>query len=268
MAIIPLKFTTLNFLFCVLSFLAVLRTTTAQNVGINSTGTAPNGSAMLDIVSSDKGLLIPRMTQTQRGTITTPATGLLIYQTDNTPGFYHYNGTAWTLLATGANNDWKLAGNPGTTAGTDFIGTTDAQSLVFKTNNTEKMRIDNNGNVGVGNASPNSLLSFNGGLQGKVRVITTDGAVTLDNTDFFVLSTNSFTNGNNRTMNLPTLTAGTTDGKVLIIRNGGNSGAAGWNLTAAASNSVSFAGGWANPMFNAEGVILVSRGTVWYMIEF
>ena len=39
------------------------------------------------------------MTQTQRNAISTPATGLLIYQSDNTPGFYYYNGAAWTAIA-------------------------------------------------------------------------------------------------------------------------------------------------------------------------
>jgi hypothetical protein len=128
------------------------------------------------------------------------------------------------------------------------------------------MRITNSGNVGINTTTPNSILTFNGGLQGKVRVITTDAAVTLDNTDFFVISTNTF--AANRTMTLPTLTAGTTDGKVLIIRNGGTTTTSGWNLTAAVGNTLSVAGLWANPMYNAEGVILVSRGTVWYMIEF
>ena len=142
-----------------------------------------------------------------------------------------------------------------------FSTTTDGTTTL-----TERMRITNSGNVGINTTTPNSILTFNGGLQGKVRVITTDVAVTLDNTDFFVISTNTF--AANRTMTLPTLTSGTTDGKVLIIRNGGSSTISGWNLTPASGNTLSVAGGWVNPMYNAEGVILVSRGTVWYMIEF
>ncbi len=60
--------------------------------------TTPDNSAMLDIVSTNKGMLIPRMGLANRPA--TPATGLLIYQTDNTPGFYYYNGSAWVAVAT------------------------------------------------------------------------------------------------------------------------------------------------------------------------
>ncbi|HYV95068.1 MAG TPA: hypothetical protein VE978_25055 [Chitinophagales bacterium] len=66
--------------------------------------TVPNSSSLLDIVSTTKGMLIPRMTQAQRNAIAAPATGLLIYQTGNTAGFYYYNGSAWTAVSTkGAN---------------------------------------------------------------------------------------------------------------------------------------------------------------------
>ena len=61
-----------------------------NNVGINTQ--APNASAALDIVSTTQGILIPRMTQAQRDGISLPATGLMIYQTDNTPGFYYNVG--------------------------------------------------------------------------------------------------------------------------------------------------------------------------------
>src|SRR5450755_3884068 len=60
--------------------------------------TTPNASSLLDITSTTKGMLAPRMTKAQRDAIATPATGLLIYQTNNTPGFYYYSGTAWTAV--------------------------------------------------------------------------------------------------------------------------------------------------------------------------
>ncbi|WP_222166732.1 hypothetical protein [Edaphocola aurantiacus] len=81
----------------VCTFIFGCHTLTAQNnLGI---GTAsPSASAKLDVSSTTQGLLTPRMTQAQRNAISSPATGLLIYQTDNTPGFYFYNG-AWTALS-------------------------------------------------------------------------------------------------------------------------------------------------------------------------
>lgn len=74
---------------------AVLFTaTTFAQVGINNEN--PDASAALDITSTSGGLLIPRMTETQRDAITSAATGLMIYQTDGTPGFYYYNGNSWS----------------------------------------------------------------------------------------------------------------------------------------------------------------------------
>ena len=69
------------------------------NVGV---GTAtPAASAALDVSATDKGILIPRLTLAQRDAVAAPATGLLIYQTDNTPGFYFFNGTQWASVSAG-----------------------------------------------------------------------------------------------------------------------------------------------------------------------
>ena len=67
-----------------------------SSIGIGTV--APNASAALEVNSTTKGFLLPTMTQTQRNAISTPATGLLIYQSDNTPGFYYYNGSAWSAI--------------------------------------------------------------------------------------------------------------------------------------------------------------------------
>ncbi len=63
---------------------------------INDSGTAPDSSAILDISSSAQGMLIPRMTKAQRDLISDPATSLLIYQSDDNPGFYFNAGTPET----------------------------------------------------------------------------------------------------------------------------------------------------------------------------
>jgi uncharacterized protein (TIGR02145 family) len=72
-------------------------TATAQ-VAINSDGSPPDSSAMLDVQSTSKGVLIPRMTKAQRAAIASPAIGLLVFQTDATPGFYFYSGSAWSMV--------------------------------------------------------------------------------------------------------------------------------------------------------------------------
>lgn len=77
----------------------------SQNVGINTDGSQPDSSAMLDIKSSNKGLLIPRMTQSERNAISNPATSLLIYQTDSIPGYYYFDGSKWTLVGSNATDN-------------------------------------------------------------------------------------------------------------------------------------------------------------------
>lgn len=73
----------------------------SQSVSINTTGNAADPSAMLDISSANKGILIPRMTQAEKLAIFSPADGLLVYQTDGTKGFYFYSTitTSWNFLA-------------------------------------------------------------------------------------------------------------------------------------------------------------------------
>jgi hypothetical protein len=71
-------------------------TVVTNNVGINNTN--PNPSAVLDVASTIQGFLPPRMTQTQRNAIASPAIGLEIYQTDATEGKYIYKSSGWTYI--------------------------------------------------------------------------------------------------------------------------------------------------------------------------
>lgn len=96
--------------FKIFTLLAASLLTTAgfsQSVSINNTGAAADSTSMLDVSSTAKGLLIPRMTAQQRTAIAGPATGLLVYQTDGDPGFYYFNGAGWFLLVTTAVNTDK-----------------------------------------------------------------------------------------------------------------------------------------------------------------
>ena len=81
----------------ILLFSAFFFTITIRaQVGIGTE--TPESSSVLDISSTSKGLLVPRMTQIQKNAILNPATGLLLYQTDGTVGFYSYDGSNWLLL--------------------------------------------------------------------------------------------------------------------------------------------------------------------------
>ena len=110
-----------------------------DNIGIGTTN--PDNSAVLDISSSDKGLLIPRMSLEQRNAINNPADGLMIYQTGDKSGFYFYESKIndWKQISeaksvAGTDGDWTLQGN--VAGGTDFIGTTNNEPLRFKVGNS------------------------------------------------------------------------------------------------------------------------------------
>lgn len=116
----------------------LLMTTGALHAQVGIGIATPDASAQLHISATNKGLLIPRMTEANRPA--SPATGLMIYQTNNTPGYYYFDGSAWKMVGGG---NWSLSGNSGTTAA-HFIGTTDNVPLNFKVNNVAAGRIDNN----------------------------------------------------------------------------------------------------------------------------
>lgn len=88
----------------------------AQTGSVGIGVATPNASAALDISSTTKGLLPPRMTMAQRDAIATPATGLLIYQTDNAPGLYQRTASAWAAVGTAVTKADVVA--PSTTAAT------------------------------------------------------------------------------------------------------------------------------------------------------
>jgi len=136
-------------------------------VGIGTT--TPNNNAALDITSTTQGVLLPRILLTST---TSPAplgsdvAGMLVYNTatatDVTPGFYFNDGTNWIRIG---KSDWSRDGNTGTIAGTNFIGTTDTEDFIVKTDNTERVRIASDGKVGISENSPtNATLEIGGNL--------------------------------------------------------------------------------------------------------
>jgi hypothetical protein len=110
---------------------------TAQT-GIGTT--TPNTAAKLDVSSTDKGLLIPRMTKSQREAITlsAAANGLLVYQTDDLAGFYVNTSTTTTIAWTRVNTDW----------------TRNSNNINYSL-----------GNVGIGTVTPSEKLEVNGNVK-------------------------------------------------------------------------------------------------------
>lgn len=81
------------------AIIATAFTGKAQSVAINSSGASANASSILDVSSTSKGALLPRMTVAQRNAISSPATGLMIYQTDAGAGMYVYTGSEWKNMS-------------------------------------------------------------------------------------------------------------------------------------------------------------------------
>lgn len=119
-----------------------------NNVGIGTL--TPTASALLELVSTDKGFLAPRLTTAQRLAIPSPANGLMVYDL-NLECYYFYNAVTsiWQSTCTGlqgppgpmgppANNAWFLIGNAGINVATNFLGTTDLQPINVKTNNVTR----------------------------------------------------------------------------------------------------------------------------------
>lgn len=147
----------------------------AQNVGIGTN--SPDASAKLDITSTNSGLLVPRISlasTTDVLTIPAPATSVLVYNTNagmtsgSGVGYYYWTGGVWERLLSGTlpTAGWGLTGNAGTNPATNFIGTTNAVDFVARTNNTERLRIQSGGNVGIGTATPGYRLDLGNGTFG------------------------------------------------------------------------------------------------------
>ena len=171
----------------------------AQTVVVtdNSAYVTGQASSVLDVYSVSKGFLAPRMTTAQRIAISSPAEGLLVYQTDGVKGFCFYTNGAWTTLAAGSAS-WSLTGNAGTNYATNFLGTTDNTSLRFRTNNVMGMILDSLGNIGIG-TSPAFTTGVNleqllvdAGVTNSVNAIVGKGTIN----NYLQLNIQNLSNGN------------------------------------------------------------------------
>jgi hypothetical protein len=111
-----MQYSFLRLLFLAVAVLSLSRAF-GQGTAINATGNSPDPSAALDVSSDSKGILIPRMTASERIAISAPAQGLLVYQTDGTEGFWFFDGATWvqSIGQTGATGATGPAGATGAT---------------------------------------------------------------------------------------------------------------------------------------------------------
>ncbi len=137
-----------------LFFLLTITTLSAQ-VSINQDNSAPDPSAMLDVKSSDKGMLIPRMTSAERTAISNPANGLLVFD-NTTNSFWYFNGAGWIELTAGADN----LGDHTATENIQLNG-----NYLSGDGDNEGIAVDADGRVGIGTAVPQENLHVTGNIR-------------------------------------------------------------------------------------------------------
>jgi hypothetical protein len=142
--------------------------TTGFSNALTQTNVTPK--AALEVISTNTGVLLPKLNTTQRNAIVTAdlQNGLLLYNTDSSV-FQFYNGSAWNTVGAGVNSGavlgWSSGGNTGTNPATNFIGTTDTERLVFRTDDIERMTILSSGAIGIGTSvmpASDAQLAVNG----------------------------------------------------------------------------------------------------------
>lgn len=205
-----------------LVFLTILFGTNAQNVGIGTT--TPNASALLDLNSTSRGLLLPRLNNTQMFGIQSPASGLVVFNT-NYNELYHYNGTSWHSIINSsywirplANRD--LMGNSSDSVGIGLLIPTRRLDV----NGTARVRgtLTADGTIDAASLiASNSLVAgtalVNGNLQTNGEMVINDASAILqlkvsgENKGFMQLNGNDLRIGTN---------SGNDNGKFVIRTNG------------------------------------------------
>jgi hypothetical protein len=126
----------------VIAFFISHNPTSAQVLGKFGTNQSTlNPNAALEVESTSKGVLLPRLTTVQQNAMSAPSDGMLIYNTDSAC-FVLRRAGIWRSLCDGLNSTaWTLVGNSGTNPTNNFLGTTDAQDLLIKANNKTRITV-------------------------------------------------------------------------------------------------------------------------------
>jgi len=138
----------------------------AQGVRIGAAG-PPDASALLDLVSSTKGALLPRVATT--ADVVSPATGLVVFQTGGTPGYYYYTGTGWQQFATAAGAAITASNGLTKTGQNVALGGSLASPVTIAQAGSSFSLTG--GNVGIGTATPQSTLDVSGDFRVSSGVV-------------------------------------------------------------------------------------------------
>lgn len=144
---------------CLCLAIAISRNSYSQSMGISSSSITPDASSILEIRSSTKGLLIPRMTTTDRNSIPSPATGLIIYNT-TTNKFNFYNGS-WIEILSGSTTG--LASVTGTSNRISVGGTSSDPVVDISASYTGQSSITTLGTITTGTWNGSTIGAANGG---------------------------------------------------------------------------------------------------------
>ena len=143
--------------------LVFFATVAQAQLKVGDNPTSIQKSSILELESSRQGLLLPRLADTVAINALTPPDGMIIYLNADKSLRLRSNNS-WKKIAdlSEASSNWSLSGNAGTDPSSQFIGTLDGQPLVIRTDNQERLRIDENGNIGIGTNAPSATLTVDG----------------------------------------------------------------------------------------------------------
>jgi len=146
-----------------LALLSIIFGSAMAQVAVNADGSTANTSAMLDIKSTSKGMLVPRMLTTQRTAISSPANGLMVFDTDTKSfWFYESSSSAWKEII-GTNNNTVVSDGDGDTK-IEVEQTNDEDGIHFSTGGKEYFSMQN-GRLSINNTGYSVFIGESAGSQ-------------------------------------------------------------------------------------------------------